>query len=250
MAKADFCFTYYDGDATRDMAHMNRLERGAYNDVIIQQRQRGHLSKDDLKKFLSKDFDAVWPALEWILKVDLDGKYFIEWLDNSEKKAAAHSKKQANNVSNRYQTSTNELPKNTLVIPLGDGDGNEEEDKDELKGGAGEKFLIPEMQEIFKKNIPSYGPDKKRDYEPLLSIAQFISSQTGPGLNKNFVIREWEKICVWIAQDPFYRTKALKSISNHIQEIIQKAKNGNSSSNGISKTLLTGNVSEGSFGKL
>ena len=44
MAKADFCFTYYDGDATRDMAHMNRLERGAYTDVVIQQRQRGHLS--------------------------------------------------------------------------------------------------------------------------------------------------------------------------------------------------------------
>ncbi len=39
MAKEDFCFTYYDGDAARDMAHMNRLERGAYTDVIISQRK-------------------------------------------------------------------------------------------------------------------------------------------------------------------------------------------------------------------
>lgn len=132
MAKADFCFNYYDGDATRDMAHMNRLERGAYTDVVIQQRQRGHLSLDDLKKFLSRDFEAVWPSLEWVLKVDSDGKFFIEWLENSEVKSKAHSTKQTENrakAEEKKKNSDQTLTKNTsgqpLVEPLGDGNGDE-----------------------------------------------------------------------------------------------------------------------------
>lgn len=144
MAKADFCFTYMDGDATRDMAHMNRLERGAYTDVIIQQRQRGHLALDDLKKFLSRDFEAVWPALEWILKKDSDGKFFIEWLEVSEIKAKSHSKKQSGNRMEREEKSTKPQPNGNqtstknesgshLVPPLKDGDGdvNEDEKKNE-----------------------------------------------------------------------------------------------------------------------
>lgn len=83
MAKEDFCFTYYDGDAARDMSHMNRIERGAYHDIIISQRKFGHLTLDQCRKILSKDFDACWPSIELILNVDEDGKYYIEWLHNS-----------------------------------------------------------------------------------------------------------------------------------------------------------------------
>lgn len=161
MAKADFCFNFYDGDATRDMAHMNRLERGAYTDVIIQQRQRGHLSLNDLKKFLSKDFDAVWPALEWILKKDAAGLFFIEWLENSEKKAKAHSVKQKENRAKalnkepkRNQPPTKRQPKTKSgqpsVEPLGNGDGNENGLK-KNKNESDRDFYEPDIQgeEIF-----------------------------------------------------------------------------------------------------
>ena len=56
MAKEDFCFTYYDGDAARDTTHMNRIERGAYHDLIISQRKFGHLTIDQVKKILGRDF--------------------------------------------------------------------------------------------------------------------------------------------------------------------------------------------------
>lgn len=132
MAKLDFCFTFYDGDATRDMAHMTRLERGAYIDLLIQQRQRGRLSKADIQKFLSKDFEAVWPSLEWILKLE-DDRYFIEWLENSVTKSKINAEKQKNNVRTRYQNSTDSLPKEILgresVLPLEDGNGNGNGDK-------------------------------------------------------------------------------------------------------------------------
>lgn len=124
MAKEDFCFTYYDGDAARDTTHMNRLERGAYHDLVISQRKFGHLNLDQVKKILGKDFNECWPAIELIMKVDTDGRFFIEWLETSVTKAKRHSKKQSQNVTKRYQKSTNDLPKNNLVVPLGDGNGD------------------------------------------------------------------------------------------------------------------------------
>lgn len=142
MAKQDFCFTYYDGDAARDKAHMNRLERGAYDDLISAQRKFGHLSKEIIQKILSGDFDKCWASLELILKVDQAGKFYIDWLETSIKKAAQHSKLQKEKID-KYWTerknngNTTVLPQNnsginseyTKEIPLEDGDVNGNEDE-------------------------------------------------------------------------------------------------------------------------
>src|SRR5688572_9704933 len=96
MAKEDFCFTFYDGDATRDASHMNRLERGAYYDLIIAQRKFGRLSIDQIKKVLGRDFDSVWSALELSL-VLVDGFYFIEWIEKSMELSRKHSRHQSEN---------------------------------------------------------------------------------------------------------------------------------------------------------
>jgi hypothetical protein len=128
MAKEDFCFTYYDGDAARDTTHMNRLERGAYHDIIISQRKFGRLTLDQVKKILGKDFTECWPALELIMKV-ADGKVFIEWVENSIIKMRKHAKKQSENKKGKTknnQTETKQEPKPIQTKPLEDGDGNED----------------------------------------------------------------------------------------------------------------------------
>lgn len=131
MAKSDFCFTYYDGDASRDMAHMTRLERGGYTDIIISQRKFGFLTLDQIKKILGKDFQEIWPAIELVMiKVSDDSAvpntyHYIEWLENSRTKAVKHSTKQKDNVTKRYNGNHLVEPKSNLVIPLGDGDGDE-----------------------------------------------------------------------------------------------------------------------------
>lgn len=138
MAKSDFCFTYYDGDAASDTAHMNRLERGCYHDLVLFQRKiKGSLTLDQIKKILGKDFEQCWPSLELILKKDSEKKFFIEWLDNSEKKSKIHSKKQKSNVTKRYQTDTNQIPKPNFSLPLGDGNGDRDEsiNEDWIKWG-------------------------------------------------------------------------------------------------------------------
>lgn len=152
MAKADFCFTYYDGDAARDMSHMNRLERGAYTDIIISQRKFGHLTLDQIKKILGKDFVDCWGAIELVMK-QAEGKFFIEWLQTSENKAKKHSGYQSEKrkgKTKKNQTTTKQQPKETQTQPLGDGDGNEDE-----KGKEDEKpevifpFDTPRFREVW-----------------------------------------------------------------------------------------------------
>jgi len=175
MAKADFCFTYYDGDATRDMAHMNRLERGAYTDVVIQQRQRGHLSIDDLKKFLSKDFEAVWGALEWIMKKDEDGKYFIEWLENSiekSKKQAGHQSEKGkkggrpiNKKPDESQLKAELNPNEEKIKPLGNGDGYENGYEIENENEVWTEMIISGTDQTFEQLLMKENRGRKKDIE-------------------------------------------------------------------------------------
>lgn len=110
----------------------------------------------------------------------------------------------------------------------------EEEEKD--KGGMGGNFIVPSMQKIFKEHIPTYLPDKEKDYRPLLSIANFLCQQAnvrgGPENHHEKIIQAWIPICAYLSTDKFYSQKSLSTISNHIQEIIQKAIHGDKSSAG------------------
>jgi len=154
MAKADFCFTYYDGDAARDMAHMNRLERGAYSDIVISQRKFGHLTRDQIKKILGKDFDDCFGAVELVLKRDEKGLFFIEWLEQSEKKAKIHSKRQSDKRigKTKQQPNNNQTEPNGLKkLPLEDGNEDVNEIESILLNGLDEIYL--EQQRMKWKHI-------------------------------------------------------------------------------------------------
>jgi hypothetical protein len=155
MAKEDFCFTYYDGDAARDMQHMDRLTRGAYNDLIIMQRKVGKLEMKHIKMVLGSDFEKCWSGLEFILKADNE-KYFIEWVEVSVEKSKENSKKNKKKIEdywnsekgkerkkilNSFQNDTMVSKKNTNVIPLEDVYVN---------GYVNEDIVVNKEIEIFK----------------------------------------------------------------------------------------------------
>jgi hypothetical protein len=176
MAKEDFCFTYYDGDALRDMSHMDRLERGAYNDVVLQQRKFGRMTLDQIKKFLGKDFMTCWPAIELIIKFE-DGKYWIEWVENSIIQMRAHAKKQSDKgvkgaevkAERKRKLSTGNAQVNqgpAATQPLEDGNVYEGEDEnadgDELYGKCENFFHGPVPEDLQKlaerlKPLPDAG---------------------------------------------------------------------------------------------
>lgn len=254
MAKEDFCFTYYDGDAARDMAHMNRLERGCYTDLIISQRKFGHLSIIQIKKILSKDFDECFPAIELVLLKDEDDKYYIDWLENSIQKMRKQSKKQKENVGKRLVKPKQDLdePKLNLDDPLGDGDGNvneiiiQLEETNEILIGEAEKqyyaMLVLKMIEIFRKENPEYFFHKENDYSACLQIAYHIASmkkwtkESVVNGRMDDCLKSWQAIVLFIKKDNWLWTRTLTDLSkpNEWQRLVQKMstqKNGTNRQN-------------------
>jgi len=244
MAKEDFCFTYYDGDAARDKAHMNRLQRGAYDDIISAQRKRGHLSLEDIKRVLSGDFDACWPALEWVLKIDEAGKFFIEWVDKSIEKMRKHSQTQKERVEKYWAEkkkdhngNTNNIPRNNHGIDLeepledGNGDGNEEGFKE---GGAGETIpvgIVPDMLQEFMSTNPDYPSDQLTDFPALRLIAgkilkwQKLKGDITTPENSNEIKLRWGELVPFIRADSHFGGYSILQISKYFQSIVQSFSN-------------------------
>lgn len=95
MAK-DPAFLFYDGDAARDVSHMNRLERGCYFDFIQAQKKFGPLTLPAIQKILGSEFETCWPSLNLILTYEKD-MYYIAWLKDSIEKRAKYSESRAKN---------------------------------------------------------------------------------------------------------------------------------------------------------
>lgn len=220
MAKEDFCFTYYDGDAARDKAHMTRLQRGAYDDIISAQRKRGHLSIDDIKRVLSKDFEECWPALEWVLKKDEAQNFFIEWVDKSIEKMRKHSEKQKEKVNARwsknkpdaYQNDTTVLPQNNhgtdSVIPLENEDGNgNKEENGFVEGGMGETF-VPVIDEPFVIVQDLKLPDG------ILEAAEMNQFMRTRSKNTEFILAQWSIFVTERMLDPPERRHQYRQLSD------------------------------------
>lgn len=155
MAKEDFCFTYYDGDACRDMSHMNRLERGAYNDIVLQQRKFGRMTLETIKKILGKDFDEVWPAINLILICDEGAKtYHIEWLEKSIKTMRTHSKLQSERRNSKK--STEQQPDDNQTATKLEPDHHLKGDESVDENGVEEKIKKERLEKLNERLIEVY----------------------------------------------------------------------------------------------
>lgn len=266
MAKEDFCYTYYDGDAARDKAHMTRLERGAYDDVISAQRKRGHLSVDDLKRVLGSDFEACFPSLEWVLLKDDEGKFFIEWVEKSIEKMRRQSEKQKENAEKRWNKedfgNAKTIPPHNNGInsgmPLVNVNGDEydngletEKEKDRHKKIESEKLLIPKMAVEFKRINSQYPENIEKDYPALLKISAFLANNIGieKDVGKEFIeqiLPYWTQICEHVASDNFFKNYSISQVEKHIQSIVLSIQNGtgNSTNGGKNKKLTSNDLEQ------
>jgi hypothetical protein len=214
MAKEDFCFTYYDGDATRDMQHMDRLCRGAYTDLIIMQRkiQNGRLSMGHIKAVLGVDFEKCWYSLEIVLKKDGEF-FFIEWVENSVVKMRKSCSKQKQKADKRWGQENAAASKNNAAASKNDStgvpleDGNESEDGNEIKK-RNEPVEMPMgflMDRKFREINPKYPQRPSKDMPAIIEWANFINSQSGSdntisfftAIERTTVMDFWEKFAEW-----------------------------------------------------
>lgn len=145
MAK-DPAFLFYDGDAARDVSHMNRLERGCYFDLIQAQRKFGRLSEDIIKKVLGKDFNDCWDSVKICLTYD-NHMYYIEWLENSVIKRKEYSESRKNNRMSQKQRKDGNICKSYVSHME---NANEIVIKDISNNKEDEFSIIPTLENIKK----------------------------------------------------------------------------------------------------
>ena len=227
MAK-DPAFLFYPGDWLGGTMTMSRHQKGCYMDLLIAQFNNGPLSLDTIKTVLGQD-QAHWAVLSSKFKQTADGLWFNERLATEIEKRKNFCDSRRNNKSGRkktYDKTYDYTHDKSHDLHMENENENRNEIKDSLKGGVGENFLIPSMSEVFTRYLPNYLPDRDRDFPALFSIAEFLLKSariSGPvEFHVERVIEAWEPVCAWVAQDSFYSQKPLSTISNGIQEIVQK----------------------------
>lgn len=194
----DPAFLFYDGDAARDVSHMNRLERGCYFDLIQAQRKFGGFTVEQARKILGKDFDTCWESLTLILTRDND-VYFIEWVKESISNRKDFAERQRKRIQD-YWDRKKEIPRNnhgiSTDIPLVN--ENEIENEDVIKDEVELK------EKTWKNNFEIYKNELMKVYNELLIDAKFITEQEKfyPGVDislsiENAVVNYWATEAGW-----------------------------------------------------
>lgn len=239
MAK-DPAFLFYPGDYLRDTQCLSEKTQVAYDRIMCEHMRNTSIdvnniivSKDKVTFFTKRLSEEERQELFTVM-VKRGNGYQIEWVAESIADRRLYSESRSKNRSKKDESHENT--------------SEHMEDDIEIKDANGilnQKLLIPEMFAVFKKAIPTYPGDIKKDFLALGSISTFIYNQQS-GLNgnkvenKKTIIKDWEKLCEVIAGDKFFKSKPLSTISNQIQEIYQ-LKNGTSSNQqgGIEKSIKT-----------
>lgn len=194
----DPAFLFYPSDASLHTQFMNRLERGAYFDLVKSQRMFHGFTAVQLRKVLGRDYDEVWPALELVLKKDDDGLYYIDWVRESLEKRANYSKKQSERVSKRWNNDGN-----TAVLPQRENEneneiGNKGKKKGAGKGKGKSEFTPPTLDDVEK-----YFLDNGFDRELAYTAFKYYADADPPWTDSNGrAVKNWKgkMISVWMKE--------------------------------------------------
>lgn len=194
-------------------------------DLLIAQFNNGPLSLETIKTVLGTD-QANWTVLSKKFKQDSNGNFFNERLATEVEKRKSFSNSRRENIKKRYEKSTLvDTYVDTSVLHMENRNRNTIPDDDLKEENAQknqiqfEEMIVPEILAIWKKHNPSYVDVKEVDYPACLTIAYNIADLKK--WRKSFVmdvkesdcLKSWEKIVVYIQQDPFWKSKTLDTIA-------------------------------------
>jgi hypothetical protein len=93
-----------------------------------------------------------------------------------------------------------------------------------------EKYIIPQMWDVWKTSFPKYTADKENDYPALGKMLHFMMDQPHnhdptDGNVQIKILNSFQLIADEVKKDTFWVNKPLKSIANNQQEFYNKIKN-------------------------
>lgn len=95
----DPAFLFYPGDWLGGTMTLTRNHKGAYIDLLMAQFNSGHLSENQIAVVLGEnDFRDLWPGLKSKFKIDSDGLYYNERLENEMIKRRNYSESRKRNL--------------------------------------------------------------------------------------------------------------------------------------------------------
>jgi len=161
----DPAFLFYDGDAAKDVSHMNRIERGCYFDFIQAQRKFGAIPLHTIKKILGRDFDECWESLNMCLTC-VNDMYFIEWLKDSTERRQKYSEGRSKNRKGQKQAENKDLP-STYVKHMENENEIVIEDVNTITTDKAkiEKLIFSDEQFIDELKRINKGKDLKRGWD-------------------------------------------------------------------------------------
>ena len=229
----DPAFLFYDGDAARDVSHMNRLERGAYFDLIQAQRKFGGLTVEQIRKVLGKDFDEVWPALELILYKTETEKFYIEWVQVSIENRKQFAERQRKRIQDYWDekknnNDSNVIPRNnhgiTTDIPLENENENEKVIKYEIIFDNFRKNY-PGIKRGLKTEFENY-KKKHKDWKEVLNLL-FPATDNQIKVRelkrqKHEFVPEWKNLSTWINQRCWEEETEIKPIPETEEKVFFK----------------------------
>lgn len=129
MAKnKDPAVLFYTSDFLSGCALMDMRERGQYITLLCLQRERGHMTMQEIIRAVRKPSDEVISKFQR----DEEGKYFNRRMETEIEKRDAHCQRQRENIAKRWNKentasgiSDGNTDGNTMVLPLGNGNGKE-----------------------------------------------------------------------------------------------------------------------------
>ena len=192
----DPAFLFYDGDAARDVSHMNRLERGCYFDFIQAQRKFHGITIEQVRKILGKDFESCWGALELVLSRDNES-YYIEWVRESIEQRKQHAEQQRKRIQDYWDKKKQEIeePRKfhgiSVDIPLEE--ESEIEDESINNNRRRKKFVKPTLEEVEKYFFENgYKPEIGKKAWMGYDTANWFDSKGDPILSwKQKMINVW-----------------------------------------------------------
>ena len=131
MAGKDPAVLFYTSDFLSGVSLMTMKERGQYITLLCLQRERGHMTAAEMQRAVGKLSDEVRSKFA----EDEDGKLYNERMEQEIEKRKAHSRRQRENVLKRWNKPNGDVGTsdgNTMVLPLGNGNGNHDEREESL----------------------------------------------------------------------------------------------------------------------
>lgn len=174
---------FYTSDFLSGCALMDMRERGQYITLLCLQRERGHMTMQEIEKAVKKPSPEVMGKF----RKDEEGKYYNARMELEIEKRDAHCRKQQERANKRWgdEKGNSGICRGIApAIPLGNGNNKS-------SGKSKKEWIPPTLEEVEQYAKERGVPDLAARFYEYFSVGKWVDSEGKP-------VRSWkQKFLTW-----------------------------------------------------